>query len=210
LTRAREAAHVIERGFDALGSIRGRSPSAQTGHSVVGANMKWPAFAKRDLLGVRFAVNVFIASAILWYLLRHVADTNPIWSIASMVAASEPQVQEAERMFRSRIINVLVGCVVGLVFLLVGGSSEWKLPLALAVTVLVSSYVIHIQTMWRQAPITAAIVIAAGLTHHSKLSGVEHGLHKVGEVLLGCLMGLVVSWTMSRVWPMPNAKTTSA
>ena len=67
-------------------------------------------------------------------------------------------------MFRSRIINVLVGCVVGLVFLLVGGSSEWKLPLALAVTVLVSSYVIHIQTMWRQAPITAAIVIAAGLT----------------------------------------------
>lgn len=168
--------------------------------------MKWPAFARRDLLGVRFAVNVFIASALLWYLLRDVADTNPIWSIASMVAASEPQVKEAARMFRSRIINVLVGCVVGLVFLLVGGASEWKLPLALAVTVLVSSYVIHIQTMWRQAPITAAIVIATGLTHHSKLTGVEHGLHKVAEVLLGCLMGLVVSWVMSRVWPMPEGK----
>ena len=168
--------------------------------------MKWPAFARRDLLGVRFAVNVFIASAMLWYLLRDVADTNPIWSIASMVAASEPQVKEAARMFRSRIINVLVGCVVGLVFLLVGGASEWKLPLALAVTGLVSSYVIHIQTMWRQAPITAAIVIATGLTHHSKLTGVEHGLHKVAEVLLGCLMGLVVSWVMSRVWPMPEGK----
>lgn len=168
--------------------------------------MKWPAFARRDLLGVRFAVNVFIASALLWYLLRDVADTNPIWSIASMVAASEPQVKEAARMFRSRIINVLVGCVVGLVFLLVGGASEWKLPLALAVTVLVSSYVIHIQTMWRQAPITAAIVIATGLTHHSKLTGVEHGLHKVAEVLLGCLIGLVVSWVMSRVWPMPEGK----
>src|SRR4029077_7113131 len=117
---------------------------------------------------------------------------------------SEPQVREAQRMFRSLMINVMVGCVVGLVFLLVGGSSEWKLPLALAVTVLVSSYVIHVQTMWRQAPITAAIVIAAGLTHHSKLSGVEHGLHKVMEVLLGCVMGIVVSWLMSRVWPMPD------
>jgi uncharacterized membrane protein YccC len=168
--------------------------------------VKWPGFAKRDLLGVRFALNVFIASAILWYLLRHVADTNPIWSIASMVAASEPQVKEATRMFRSRIINVLVGCGVGLLFLLVGGASEWKLPLALAVTVLVSSYVIHIQTMWRQAPITAAIVIAAGLTHHSKVSGVEHGLHKVGEVLLGCVMGLFVSWAMSHVWPLPEAQ----
>ena len=80
--------------------------------------MKWPRLAQRDLLGVRFALNVFIASAILWYLLRDVADTNPIWAIASMVAASEPQVKEAARMFRSRIINVLVGCAVGLLFLL--------------------------------------------------------------------------------------------
>jgi uncharacterized membrane protein YccC len=104
-------------------------------------------------------------------------------------------------MFKCRITNVLVGCAVGLLVLVVGGSSEWKLPFALAVTVLVSSYLIHIQTMWRQAPITAAIVVAAGLTHHSKLTGVEHGLHKVAEVIFGCLVGLVVTWAMSRVWP---------
>ena len=169
--------------------------------------MKWPTLATRDLLGVRFAINVFIASAILWYTLRHIADTNPIWSIASMVAASEPQVKEAARMFRSRLINVLVGCGVGLLFLVVGGSSEWKLPLALAVAVLISSYVIHVQTMWRQAPITAALVIATGLMHHDKLSGIENGLHKVGEVLFGCLMGLVVSWVMSRLWPLPHHAT---
>ena len=164
--------------------------------------MKWPGLPQRDLLGVRFALNVFIASAVLWYLLRRVADTNPIWAIASMVAASEPQVKEAARMFRSRMVNVLIGCVVGLLVLVVGGSSEWKLPLALSLAVLVSSYLIHVQTMWRQAPITAALVIATGLTHQSKLSGVENGLHKVGEVVLGCVMGLLVSWTMSRVWPM--------
>ena len=80
----------------------------------------------------------------------------------------------------------------------------------MAVTVLVSSYLIHIQTMWRQAPITAALVIATGLSHHSKLSGAEDGLHKVGEVLLGCLMGLVVSWMMSRVWPLRAAPATAA
>jgi len=50
-------------------------------------------------------------------------------------------------MFRSRIINVLVGCAVGLIFLLVLGAREFSLPLALAVTVLISSYVVHIQTM---------------------------------------------------------------
>src|SRR5262249_51449121 len=161
-------------------------------------------FVEGDLTGVRFAVNVFIGSALLWFLVQRLADTNPIWAIASMIAAADPNVEDAARMFRSRIINVLVGCAVGLLFLLVGGSSAWKLPLALAVTVLLSSYVVRIPTMWRQAPITTAIVIASSLTQHSRRSGVEHGLHKVAEVVFGCLVGLFVSYVMSRVWRLPG------
>jgi uncharacterized membrane protein YccC len=170
---------------------------------------KWllPKF-RRDNIGIRFALNVFIATTIVWYVLENIADTNPIWAIASMIAASDPQVTEAVRMFRSRIINVLVGCAVGLFFVILGGPTEWKLPLALAVTVLISSYVIHIPTMRRQAPITAAIVIAAGLTAHSEMSAVEHGLHKVAEVLFGCFVGVLVSWSMARIWPL--AKRTEA
>ena len=163
--------------------------------------IRWPFAMPQDILGIRFALNVAIATVIVWYVLAHIADTNPIWAIASMVAASDPQVNEAARMFRSRLINVLVGGVVGLLFLLLGGPAEWTLPLALAVTVLLSSYVIHIQTMWRQAPITAAIVIASGVTSPSRLGGLEHGLHKVAEVVFGCIVGLVVSWAMSRIWP---------
>ena len=172
-----------------------------------GKGMRWPFTMPNDILGVRFALNVAVATFIVWYVLAHIADTNPIWAIASMVAASDPQVNEAARMFRSRIINVLVGAVVGLLFLMAGGPAEWTLPLALAVTVLLSSYVIHIQTMWRQAPITAAIVIASGITSHSRVSGLEHGLHKVGEVLFGCLVGLLVSWLMSKVWPIRQPLT---
>jgi len=162
---------------------------------------KWLPKFRHDIVGIRFALNVCIATAIVWYALANLADTNPILAIASMIAASDPQVTEAVRMFRSRIINVLVGCVVGLIFVVIGGPSEWKLPIALAVTVLISSYVIHIPTMWRQAPITAAIVIAAGLSSHSELSAIEHGLHKVAEVLFGCFVGLLVSWSMAKIWP---------
>lgn len=162
--------------------------------------MKIP-LVSHDILGIRFAVNVFIGSALTWYALKYLADTSPIWAIASMIASSDPVVKEAARMFKCRIINVLLGCAVGLSFLVIGGSSDWKLPLALAVAVLFSSYVVHVQTMWRQAPITAAIVIAAGLTHHSKVTGIEFGLRKVAEVIFGCLVGLLVSWAMAKVWP---------
>jgi uncharacterized membrane protein YccC len=158
------------------------------------------------LVGVRFALNVFIGTTIVWVLLRLVSDTNPVWAIASLVAASDPQVKQAVRTFRGRIINALVGCGIGLLFLIVGGWSPWKLPLALAAAVLVSSYVVRVQVMWRQAPITAAIVIAGGLTHDSKVIGVEHGLHKVAEVIFGCVVGLLVSLAMSRLWPIPEHK----
>jgi uncharacterized membrane protein YccC len=103
-------------------------------------------------------------------------------------------------MFRSRLINVLVGCGMGLLFLLIGSANEWLLPFALAVTVLVSTWVIRIKTMWRQAPITAAIVIAAALTSRSTQLGIERGLTKVAQVLFGCLVGLIVSWLMAHVW----------
>ncbi len=168
---------------------------------VDGPAKPWWRRLPQDILGIRFAVNVAVATVIVWYTLQYVAETNPIWAIASMVASSEPQVTQARRMFRARLINVCVGAAVGLLFLSVGGPSEWMLPIAMAVTVLLSSYVIHIQTMWRQAPINAALVIAAGVETHSKVGGIEQGLHKVGEVLFGCLVGLCVSWAMAKIWP---------
>jgi uncharacterized membrane protein YccC len=159
------------------------------------------------LLGFRYAVNVFIATTIVWFALKSVSDSNPIWAIASMVAASDPVPEEARRLFRSRLVNVLVGCVVGLGLLLIGGHSGWKVPVALALTVLISSYMIRIKTMWRQAPITAAIVIAAGISHGSKGAGLESGLHKMAEVIFGCVVGMLVSWAMSKVWLVkPTAK----
>jgi len=181
-----------------------RAMSKHLDMAEAGRTLKLSRFVPSDITGIRFAVNVFIGATLLWFLLKDVSDSNPVWAIASMIAASDPQVKEAARMFRARIINVLVGCGVGLFFLLLGGHRDWKLPLALAVTVLISSYLVKITTMWRQAPITAAIVISSGIVHQSKMTGIEHGLHKVGEVLLGCFMGLAVSYFMSRIWHIPE------
>jgi len=155
---------------------------------------------RTDLLGVRFAVNVALATTIVWNVLRAIGDRNPIWAIASMVAASDPQPQEARRLFACRLTNVAVGSATGLFFLLVGGLQNWILPVALAAAVLVSSYLVRIKTMWRQAPITAAVVIAAAITSKSAAIGLRQGLHKVAEVVFGCVVGITVSLVMSNVW----------
>jgi uncharacterized membrane protein YccC len=154
-----------------------------------------------DWVGVHFAVNIFIATTLLWLILRAAAGLDPIWAISSMLAASDPNVKQAVRTFHGRVINAALGCVTGILFLAMGGASAWKLPVALSATVLLNTYVVRVQVMWRQAPITAALIIAAGLVHHSQRSPVEVGLMRVGEVMLGCVVGLVVAWAMSKIWP---------
>ena len=158
--------------------------------------------------GVHYAVSLFLATTVLWILVNKIGDANPIWAISSMVATSDPQMKQALQTFRGRIINTLLGCVIGLLFVALG-HTDWQLPFAMAVTVLVSSYLIRVPAMWRQAPITAAIVIAGGLQHHDKLNAMETGLHRVAEVLLGCVVGLAVAWLLSKVWPLADAGGTN-
>jgi|SRR5262245_27311148 len=163
------------------------------------------------LVGLRFAINVALATTIVWNVLHAIGDRNPIWAIASMIAASDPQPEEARRLFKCRLVNVAVGSAAGLIFLLVGGAQSWILPLALAVTVLVSSYVVRIKTMWRQAPITAAVVIAAAISSESSAIGIQQGLHKVAEVVFGCLVGMTISLVMSKIWLIqPSAGETAS
>lgn len=167
-------------------------------------------FIKGDVHGIHYAVSIFFATAVLWITVHELAKSNPIWAISSMVATSDPSTKQSILLFRSRVINTLVGCAVGLLFIAVGGSKVITLPMAMATTVLVSSYVVRIPTMWRQAPITAAFVIAAGLAHHSRIKGLQAGMDRVFQVLFGCVIGLAVGWLVSVLWPEPVAATSVA
>jgi uncharacterized membrane protein YccC len=164
-----------------------------------------------DLGGVHLALNVFVATGLLWIVIRKWAGLNPIWAISAMLASSDPQVSVALKHVRSRVINALLGCATGLTFLMLGGAlggaTDWELPLALAVTAFISSYIVRVPVMWRQAPITAAIVVASAIQQQSKEVSIEIGLRRVAEVLFGCLLGLAVSWLISKIWPFPQSPT---
>jgi len=162
-------------------------------------------FIRGDMHGVHYAVSIFFATALLWLVVHKFGKANPVWAISSMVATSDPLMKQALLIFRSRIINTMVGCAIGLAFIAIGGGSRIiTLPLAMAAAVLVASYVVRIQTMWRQAPISAAFIIGAGLEYHSRLHGLQAGAQRTSEVLFGCVVGLVVAWIVSVVWPLPD------
>jgi len=113
-----------------------------------------------------------------------------IWAIAYTVLGAIPS-------YRLAVLYSLNAMTIG-------GTRSIMLPLAMAVTVLLSSYVARIQTMWRQVPIRAAFVIATGLEYHSRKHGLIAGVGRMNEVLFGCFVGLVVAWLVSVVWPLSN------
>jgi uncharacterized membrane protein YccC len=163
-----------------------------------------------DLGGVHLALNVFVATSVLWLVIRQWAGLNPIWAISAMLASSDPHVIVAAKHVRSRLINALLGCATGFAFLMLGESRDWKLPLALATTAFLSSYIVRVPVMWRQAPITAALIVASGVEQQSKTVSIEIGLRRVAEVLFGCLLGLAVSWLISKIWPLPQSAAGTA
>jgi hypothetical protein len=60
--------------------------------------------------------------------------------------------------------------------------------------------------MWRQAPITATIVVASGLSEGSKVHGLRLGFERIADVLLGCGVGLLVTFCISRMWPLAECE----
>jgi len=152
------------------------------------------------ILAIRFAINVFISTWIVWTILTLMGSTNLVWAGVSTLTCSDPQPKEAGKMFIGRIVNAIVGCAIGLFFIFIGGSKEWILPLAMAVTVLVSSLMIRIKEMWLQAPITAALVIASALGDTTNKTGIANGLRRVEDVIIGCCVGITISWLMSKIW----------
>jgi uncharacterized membrane protein YccC len=162
-----------------------------------------------DVMGLHCAVRILIGTTAVWLPLRSVGDAEAIWAVISVIVVTEPQMQTAWLTLGSRIVNTLIGCTIGLMFLLLVGPEIWVLPLAVTATVLVCTDVVRLSPSWRLAPATAALVIAPGVVEQSRISGAEVALHRAGEVLLGCAVAFLVTWCMSKIWAPPVAQEES-
>lgn len=158
------------------------------------------SFFQRNILGVHYAVRIFIGTAFLWLVLGPQRNTQPLWAVISMIFVTEPLLKNALEAFRYRLLNTILGCGVGLLFLMIVGPRDWLLPIAVMTTAFTATFLPQSPTSWRTAPIAATIVLASGLVSHSKTFGMHIALQRAGEVLLGGVVALCITWVMSRIW----------
>jgi uncharacterized membrane protein YccC len=147
----------------------------------------------RRLSGLRYAVRVLISGAIVWLLLGALAHVDPLWGLISAVVVTDLKVQSAMKNFVSRMLNTLIGCGAGLVFLKLFGASAWVVLLAMALSVLISADMVRVPLSWRIAPITAAIVMTPAYLSHSAHAGLTAALERTGDVVIGSAVAVGVS-----------------
>jgi uncharacterized membrane protein YccC len=157
-----------------------------------------------NVTGLHYAVRIFIGTTAVWLHLRSVGDADAVWAVISVIVVTEPQMQTAWLTLGSRIVNTVIGCTTGLLFLLLAGPAIWVLPLALTATILVCTDVVRSSSSWRLAPATAALIIASAAVEQSRIGGAEVALHRAGEVVLGCTVAFRVTWCMSKIWAAPG------
>lgn len=147
------------------------------------------------LSGLHYAARVIVSAAIVWILLARLAHVDPLWGLISSVVVTDLRAQSAWTNFVSRMLNTLIGCGLGLLFLRLFGFSAWVVIAAMAVSVIIATDLVRVPVSWRIAPITAAIVMTPAYLAHSEHAALTIALERTGSVLVGSAVAVGVSHT---------------
>jgi len=152
----------------------------------------------RRRLSLRYAVRVMTSGGIVWFVLARLAHTDPLWGLISSVVVTDLKFEGAVNSFVSRMLNTLIGCATGLLFLRAfgtWGASPAVVLLAMALAIIVSADFVHVPISWRIAPITTAIVMTPAYLSHSPQAALRAALERTGDVVIGSVAAVAVSAT---------------
>lgn len=142
---------------------------------------------------VIYIIRILLGVTIVWWSLYFLHDERKLWALVSVIIVSEPDFELVRSSTLARMINTIVGCVIGLFFTYVTGASFWSLAAGIAAAVLVSTSFKKYPASWKLAPVTVVIVMSPILLEHISLrNDTLIALTRTGEVLYGSLVALAL------------------
>jgi uncharacterized membrane protein YccC len=147
--------------------------------------------------GWQYAVRILMGCVIVWFVLKLIHHTNPLWALISVITVTEPELSAAFLAFNSRMANTLIGCAVGLSFLYLLGPSYWSILLGIIVSVILCTHYIRVPGSWRVAPVTVAILMTPSVLGGGRAAGLAVAIDRTEEVLLGSAAALLITYVAS-------------
>ncbi len=173
-------------------------PSAKSPTGIEESNLtNMTTSTQYDPGRLRYVSGICLGTTLLWFLLRYLGDADPVWAIISFIVVSDSTIEKAHPNFLSRITNTIVGCTMGVAFVIVFGSPGWLLPISVTGTALIASLLVKGSSNWKLAIATAALIVSAAIIDHSGLAALEQALRRTAEVALGSITAVLISWLFS-------------
>lgn len=166
--------------------------------------MRLPQLQPQDISGIHYAIRIFLGSSIIWLAMRNISEINPLWAVISLISVTDPQIQTAFTSFKSQAFNTIIGCLTGLLFMLVLGLEAWLLPIAATIAAIISIHLFRTQAGWRTGPITAALVMSAGIVDKSEHGALALAIQRALGVLTGSVVAMLITAVFALIW-MPDA-----
>jgi len=155
------------------------------------------SFNNKSLL---YAFRIVLGCSIVWWTLLQIQDSKEIWAFISVIIVSDPDFDNVRSATVTRIVNTVVGCLLGLLFIYVLGVNFWSLIVAITVSVFISTSFKNYPTSWKLAPVTVAIVMIPAIVEHAPWrQAMQVALARTAEVLYGCLIAFLLAWLLKLI-----------
>ncbi len=145
-----------------------------------------------------YAARLLLGCGIVWQTAPWLHLPQVVWALVSVIIVSEPDFDTVRATMRSRVINTLSGCAIGLLFIYVAGANEWSLMAGVGLAVIISTSFRKYPSSWKLAPVTVVIVMIHSVTEHSTWQNAElTAVERTLEVLYGSSVAFVLGWLSS-------------
>jgi uncharacterized membrane protein YgaE (UPF0421/DUF939 family) len=149
--------------------------------------------------GWQYALRILIGCVVAWLVFGRLHHPNPLWALISVIIVTEPELAAAFLAFNSRIVNTLVGCAVGMLFLYFFGASYWSVLIGIIFSVIICTNFIRVPGSWRVAPVTVAILMVPSVHGMDRHASLMVAIDRMEEVLLGSAVALLITYAAAMI-----------
>src|SRR4051812_7847062 len=116
--------------------------------------------------GLSYALRILLGCLIVWITLSYFNDSKKVWALISVIVVSEPDYKAIRNASISRVVNTVVGCIIGLLFVYAFGTHVWSLMGGITVAVVLATSFNKYPSSWKLAPVTVIIVMMPALVEN--------------------------------------------
>ena len=139
-----------------------------------------------------YVSRIVLGCTIVWSSLYFLSDDKKLFALISVIVVTEPDVVLLLAAVRSRVINTLTGCSLGLLFIYIS-PSFWSMLIAISISVIISTSYKQYPASWKLAPVTVVLVMISAISEDiSWKAAMGIALSRTGEILYGSLVAVLL------------------